>query len=151
VMDEVMALVLARLEARLPVLPGALEAVRLAATRYPVALASGSPIPIIKRVMELTGLDKVFQAMVYGDDQPRGKPHPDVYLETARLLGVSPERCVGIEDSINGIRSLHAAGMKIIAVPSPSFPLPDEIRALADVQLESLEDFSVTLLDALDD
>ncbi len=151
VMSEVMALVLARLEAHLPVLPGALEAVHTAAARYRVALASGSPIPIIKRVMELTALDQVFEVMVYGDDQPRGKPYPDIWLEATRQLGVDPIRCVGIEDSSNGVRSLVAAGMTTIAVPSLSFPLPQAIVDMADVHLASLEQFDLALLARLEE
>ena len=150
VMSEMMALVLARMEAHLPILPGALEAVHTAASRYRVALASGSPIPIIKRVMELTGLDQMFEVMVYGDDQPRGKPHPDIWLETTRQLGVDPRRCAGIEDSSNGVRSLVAAGMTVIAVPSPGFALPQEIVAMADAHLDSLTVFSLELLERLE-
>jgi HAD superfamily hydrolase (TIGR01509 family) len=150
VMSEVTGLVLGRLEAHLPVLPGALEAVQTAASRYRVGLASGSPIPVIKRVMALTGLDQVFEVMVYGDDQPRGKPHPDIWLEATRQLGVDPARCVGIEDSSNGVRSLVAAGMTVIAVPSPGFALPDEIVALSDAHLDSLTEFSLDLLGDLE-
>ena len=150
VMSEMLGLVLARMEAHLPILPGALEAVQTAASRYRVALASGSPIPIIKRVMELTGLDQVFEVMVYGDEQPRGKPHPDIWLEVTRQLGVDATRCVGIEDSSNGVRSLVAAGMTVIAVPSPGFALPAEITALADVNLTSLEQFDLALLERLE-
>jgi HAD superfamily hydrolase (TIGR01509 family) len=128
---------------RLPMLPGALEAVHTAASAYRVALASGSPKDIIHDVAKRTGLDKVLEFMVCGDDMPRGKPAPDIYFETARLLGIPPENCAGIEDSGNGVRALHAAGMAIIAVPSPSFPLKEDVLALADVVLPSLEGFSV--------
>jgi HAD superfamily hydrolase (TIGR01509 family) len=150
IMDEMTALVVARMEAQLPLLPGAVEAVQLAASRYRVALASGSPIPIIKRVMALTGLDQIFEVMVYGDDQPRGKPHPDIWLAACNALGVEPARCVGIEDSSNGVRSLVAAGMTAIAAPSPGFPLPDEIVALADAHLPSLQAFDLALLERLE-
>lgn len=150
VMDEATDLVLQRMEAHLPILPGALEAIETAASRYRVALASGSPIPIIKRVMALTGLDQVFEVMVFGDDQPRGKPFPDVWFAATTQLGVEPTRCVGIEDSSNGVRSLAAAGMTAIAVPSPGFALPEEIVALADAHLASLEEFDLALLERLE-
>lgn len=149
IMAEMIELVAAKLEANLPVLPGALEAVQLAAAHYPVGLASGSPIPIIRRVMQLTGLDSVFQVMVYGDDQPHGKPHPDIWFEAARQLGVDPTKCVGIEDSSNGVRSLVAAGMIAIAVPSPGFALPQDILDMADVTLDTLEQFDLPLLERL--
>jgi mannitol-1-/sugar-/sorbitol-6-/2-deoxyglucose-6-phosphatase len=149
IMDEVKGRVISRLEARLPVLPGAVEAVHTAASKFRVGLASGSPTAVIKRVTELTGLDKVFEVMVFGDDMERGKPNPDIYWEAARQLGVEPANCVGIEDSSNGVRALKAAGMKIIAVPSPGFALSPEIVAMADVHLSSLEQFSVELVEGL--
>ncbi|MDZ4771214.1 MAG: HAD family phosphatase [Chloroflexota bacterium] len=146
VMADVIARVNAKITAHFPALPGAIESVHTAAAAYPVALASGSPTQVIDRVMAITGLDRVFQHVVYGDDMAHGKPSPDIYFETARRLGIAPERCVGIEDSANGIRALHAAGMKAIAVPSPGFTLPDEVLALADVLLESLEGFSLEMV-----
>lgn len=149
IITDIKRRVIAHYEQRLPVLPGALEAVYTAASAYPVALASGSPTEIIERVMQLTGLDKVFKFVVFGDDMPNGKPSPDIYLETARLLNVDPALCVGIEDSVNGVKALKAAGMKAIAAPSPGFPLPPEIVALADVTVTSLESFSLELLDSL--
>lgn len=145
IIGQVCGDVINRLEAHLPLLPGALEAVATAASAYRVALASGSPTPVINKVMALTGLDHVFEAMVYGDDMARGKPAPDIYLEAARRLGLEPEHCLGIEDSGNGLRSLKAAGMYALAVPSPGFPLSDDLLALADRVLPSLESFSVEM------
>jgi beta-phosphoglucomutase-like phosphatase (HAD superfamily) len=139
IIEQVRGRVVASLRDNLPTLPGAIESVHRCAERYPVALASGSPTLVIQTVMALTGLDRVFQHMVYGDDIARGKPHPDIYFEAARRLNVDPSHCVGIEDSSNGIRALHAAGMKVIAVPSPEFPLSTEILALADRHLSSLD------------
>lgn len=150
IIEQVRGGVIARIEQRLPVLPGALEAVHTAASAYPVALASGSPKLVIDTVMRLTGLDRVFQHIVYADDMPNGKPAPDVYFETARRLGVPPENCLGIEDSANGLRSLHAAGMYAIAVPSPGFPLTDDLLALADHVLPSLESFSVEMIRSIE-
>lgn len=138
--------VIARVEARLPILPGAIEAVQTAASLAPVALATGSPVEIAELIMRLTGLDKVFKVMVFADTMPRGKPAPDVYLETARQLNVPPARCLGIEDSPNGLRSLHAAGMIALAVPSPDFPLPPEILALAHRKIDSLLEFTPELV-----
>ena len=142
IMDEVIAGVNDRIAARFPELPNALQAVHTAAALAPVALASGSPTQVIQNVMMLTGLDKVFQTVVYGDDMAHGKPAPDIYFEAARRLGVNPAHCLGIEDSANGLRSLHAAGMIAVAVPSPAFPLPADVLALADAVLPSLEGFT---------
>jgi HAD superfamily hydrolase (TIGR01509 family) len=149
IMSEVIAGINARLEARLPVLPGAVEAVQASAAAYPVALASGSPTSVIREVMKLTGLDQVFRFTVFGDDMQNGKPDPEIYLTTAQKLGVDPARCLGIEDSGNGLRALKAAGMYAIAVPSPGFPLSDDLLALADRALGSLTEFSIELVQAL--
>jgi mannitol-1-/sugar-/sorbitol-6-/2-deoxyglucose-6-phosphatase len=149
VIDVIRSAVRTTYERRLPLLPGAIEAVRTAASFGKVGLASGSETSLIDFVLEKSGLNKVFQVVVYGDTLERGKPAPDIYLEAARRLAVPPNQCVGIEDSANGIRSLHAAGMRIIAVPGEQFPLAPEILSLADVRLESLEQFSVELLRSL--
>jgi beta-phosphoglucomutase-like phosphatase (HAD superfamily) len=146
VVDEVGRRMIASYRRHLPLLPGALEAVRLAAGAYPVALASGSMSMLIDHVLDATGLRELIGVVVYGDTIARGKPAPDIYLETARRLGVVPAACVGVEDSANGLRALRAAGMKAIAVPSPGYPLPD---AAADLRLSSLEEFSLDLVRAL--
>lgn len=150
IMDDVTDRVIARLEAHLPLLPGAVEAVHTAASLHRVALASGSPTRVIEAVMHLTGLDRVFEVMVFGDTIARGKPHPDIYLETAARLGVEPTRCVGIEDSGNGVRALHAASMIGIAVPSPGFPLAPDILALAQYHLPDLTHFTPAFIRTID-
>lgn len=146
IIEPVRGGVIERLEARLPLLPGAVEAVETAASRYRVGLASGSPTLVIDTVLRLSGLRDDFAVRVYGDDIAHGKPAPDIYLEAARQLNARPGRCIGIEDSINGLKALHAAGMAAIAVPSPGFDLPPEVLALADRVLPSLEFFSLALL-----
>ena len=149
IIADMKARMLAHYDVRLPLLPGTMEAVKLAATRYKTALASGSPTPLIDRVIKLTGLDQIFNAVVYGDDIANGKPAPDIYLETARRLGLPPAECVGVEDSASGVRAIKAAGMFAIAVPNPEYPLPQEVMQLADRVLPSLEAFSVELVEDL--
>jgi len=136
-------------ESSLPIMPGAVEAVQLAATHYPIALASGSAHWAIDAIMRLTGLGQVFKVLVSADDVAHGKPAPDVFLEAARRLGVPPQEMVGIEDSGNGIRSLRAAGMRVIAVPTIEIPLSADTIALADVVLPTLESFNLAVLETL--
>ena len=136
----------ARVRAHLPVLPGAVEAARMAASVYPVALASGSATPIINDVLRVTGLDQVFQVVVGGDSVTHGKPDPEIYLLAAQQLGIDPALCLGIEDSVNGLRALKAAGMYAIAVPSHNFPPPDDVLAIADARVKSLTEFSLDLI-----
>lgn len=143
---EMKARVIAHYEERMPTRPGALESVRHMKEYFRIGLASGSPTEIIKAVMRITELDLVFEVMVFGDDIPRGKPAPDIYLEAMSRLGVAPQAAAGIEDSANGLRSLKAAGMLAVAAPSPDYPLAEDVLALADAHIVSLEDFNVDLI-----
>lgn len=144
---EIKGRLLRKYEAHLPEREGAIAAVHRAAAKYKVALASGSPNELAEHVMKVTGLDKVFLATMYGDDVALGKPAPDIYLEVLAKIGVRPEHAVGVEDSGNGIRSLKAAGMGIIAAPGPEFPLAAEVLALADVCIAEMSEFDVGLVE----
>ena len=146
IIAEMKARVIAHYEERMPTRPGALESVSHIKQHFRVGLASGSPTEIIKAVLSITGLDQIFEVMIYGDEVPRGKPAPDIYLEALNALAVSPAVSLGIEDSANGLRSLNAAGMFAVAAPSPDFPLPDDVLALADGHITTLEDFTVDLV-----
>ncbi|HEX9416198.1 MAG TPA: HAD-IA family hydrolase [Gaiellaceae bacterium] len=130
----------------MPLLPGAREAVERLAARWPLGLASSSNRPVIDLVLELAGLEALFRATVSSEEVGRGKPAPDVYLETAARLGVDPTRCAAIEDSRNGIRSAHSAGMCMVAIPNRVFPPPDEALALADAVIDSLDELSPELV-----
>ncbi|HEY5694584.1 MAG TPA: HAD family phosphatase [Gaiellaceae bacterium] len=123
----------------LPLLPGAVEAVRRAAAAFPLALASSSNREVFEAVLELAGLTDCFRATVSSEEVARGKPAPDVYLEAARRLGIAPERCAAVEDSHAGIRSAKSAGMRVLAIPNASYPPDDEALDLADVTLASLD------------
>jgi HAD superfamily hydrolase (TIGR01509 family) len=123
----------------LPLLPGAEEAVRLAAGAFPLALASSSNREVFEAVLDLAGLSDCFCATVSSEEVAHGKPAPDVYLEAAQRLGVAAERCAAVEDSHAGIRSAKAAGMRVVAIPNASYPPDEEALGLADVVLESLD------------
>jgi HAD superfamily hydrolase (TIGR01509 family) len=144
--DELNRLVVERMAERyreqLPLLPGAVDAVRRVAARWPLAVASSSNRPLIDLVLELSGLASLFQATVSSEEVARGKPAPDVYLEAARRLGVEPERAAAIEDSESGIGSAKAAGMRVVAIPNRSFRPGEEALAFADVVLDSLAELT---------
>ena len=120
---------------RLPVLPDARAAVERIAAAYPLGLASSSNRRVIDVVLRELGVAERFAATVSSEEVGRGKPAPDVYLEAARRLGVDPRGCVAIEDSENGIRSAHAAGMRVVAVPNEVFPPGEEALGLAALVL----------------
>ena len=133
----------------LPLLPGAAEAVRRLSAIWPLGLASSSNRNVIDLALQLAGLADQFEATVSSEEVERGKPAPDVYLEAARRLKVDPKACVGIEDSGNGIRSAHAAGMAVIAIPNPDFPPEPDALALTDAQLDSLDGLRPELVRSL--
>ena len=139
---EVVRRMLERYETELPLIDGAVEAVRRLAERWPLGLASSSNRPIIERALEVSGLAPSFRATVSSEEVARGKPAPDVYLEAARRLAVAPEGCAAIEDSGNGIRSGAAAGMRVVAIPNRLFPPPPDALALAVVVLDSLDELT---------
>ncbi len=136
----------ARLEAiyrlRLPLIPGAREAVVALAAEWPLALASSANREIIELVLELAGLAACFGATVSSEEVARGKPAPDVYLEAARRLGAEPTRCAAVEDSSNGLFSAAAAGMTVFAVPNRDFPPGEEALAVADAVLDSIAELT---------
>ena len=111
------------------------------------ALASGSPMKVIEFVLNKFSLTDTFRIKVSGDCVGKGKPHPDIYLEAARRLGVNPGECVAIEDSINGIVSAKEAGMRCIAVPDPriateDYPQADIFRkSVSEIRLDDIKNF----------
>jgi HAD superfamily hydrolase (TIGR01509 family) len=127
-------------------LPGADAALGLGpALGLRTALATSSPHAVIRAVLETFGLARHFEVVHSAQDEPNGKPHPGVYLTTAARLGVSPEACVAIEDSPNGVLAARAAGMKCVAVPLPE--LRDDPRLhSADVILDGLAQLDEELL-----
>jgi HAD superfamily hydrolase (TIGR01509 family) len=131
----------------LPLLPGAGEAVRSLGGRWPLGLASSSNREIIDRVLELAGFADSFRVTLSSEEVRRGKPAPDVYLETARRLGVASERCVAIEDSSNGLRAAAAAGMVVIAVPNPHYPPSADDLALAAATVPVVGDVTPALVE----
>jgi HAD superfamily hydrolase (TIGR01509 family) len=139
---DVVELMLEAYRRELPLVPGAVEAVRRVAEAFPLALASSSNRAIFEEALELAGLAECFRATVSSEEVERGKPAPDVYLEAARRLGVAPGSCAAVEDSHAGIRSAKSAGMRVVAIPNASYPPDDEALALADLTLESLDELT---------
>jgi HAD superfamily hydrolase (TIGR01509 family) len=135
------------------IFPGVREFVREAAARYRLAIASGALRHEIEHILECAGLHKEFEHITSAEDVRRGKPDPEPFLHALtglnRLAGsgrrrLKPANCLVIEDSIPGIRSAHAAGMKVLAVAN-THTIQDLHEAdalthsLADVKLPELE------------
>jgi HAD superfamily hydrolase (TIGR01509 family) len=143
---EVVRLMLAAYRDHLPLIPGALDAVRRLAARFPLGLASSSNRELIDTVLDVAGLAPLFAATVSSEEVAHGKPAPDVYLEAAQRLGIAPGRCTAVEDSHGGIRSAKGAGMRVVAIPNPSYPPGDDALALADVTIASLDELTVDVV-----
>jgi HAD superfamily hydrolase (TIGR01509 family) len=137
--ERVAQRVLASYERELPLLPGAVAAVRRTAAVWPLGLASSANRTVIDAVLTSSGLDECFAVTVSGEEVAHGKPAPDVYLKATDELGVDPTRSTAVEDSANGLRAAAAAGMIVIAVPNREFPPGADALRLADLEIDSLE------------
>jgi len=115
----------------------------LSASNIPYALASSGSKDKIRLNLNRVGLWDRFPVIISGEDLPRSKPHPDIFLESAKRLSLPPEKCVVIEDSLNGIKAAHNARMKCVAVAG-TFP-PAELTQ-ADFIVESLIQITVKTL-----
>jgi beta-phosphoglucomutase-like phosphatase (HAD superfamily) len=141
----VVAGVIARLQT-VPVLRGAPGALERLAGAFRLGLATSASLPVAAAVLEKTGWRRFFEVVVSADDVQRGKPAPDVYLRTLELMGADPNRTAAVEDSANGIRSAHAAGLAVIAIPNREFPPDAGSLALASKVLPNLDALDVALV-----
>jgi HAD superfamily hydrolase (TIGR01509 family) len=139
---EVVRRMLRAYEAQLPLIEGAVDAVRRLQRSFTLGVASSSNRQLIDAVLDAAGIGDAFTATVSSEEVAHGKPEPDVYLEAARRLAIEPRDCAAVEDSHGGIRSAKAAGMRVVAIPNPTYPPDDEALALADVTLRSLDDLT---------
>jgi beta-phosphoglucomutase family hydrolase len=86
--------------------------------KTPMSVASGGPKPVVRKTLELMGLDGLFPVVVTPEDVVHGKPAPDMFLLAARLMGVPPEQCLVFEDAEPGFQAAMAAGMRHVVVSS---------------------------------
>jgi len=129
----------------LPPLPGVRELLaELRRRRVPVALCSSSWKAWVEALLEATGMDSAFDAVVWREMAARSKPAPDLYLKAAELILMPPARCLALEDTGPGIEAAKAAGMFAVQVRAASTALPP-IEA-ADLVLDSLERFPLEML-----
>jgi HAD superfamily hydrolase (TIGR01509 family) len=145
--DAIVEQMLVRYGTEPPLIPGAVDAVRRLAKRWPIGIASSSNPSLIEAVVHAAGIDDVVQVALSSEEVGRGKPAPDVYLETVRRLGADPEHCAAIEDSEPGLRSAKTAGLRVIAVPNLHFPPSAEALALADVVLQTIDELTEQVVD----
>tara|TARA_B100000614_G_scaffold178844_1_gene159696 strand:+ start:714 stop:1376 length:663 start_codon:yes stop_codon:yes gene_type:complete len=101
-----------------PLFDGVTDLIQRLAKRYPLGLASGSIHRVIDEVLAMQNLRYYFKDVTSSEDVPEPKPSPEIFLLSAKRLGVPPEKCCVIEDTVNGIKAGKAAGMNVIAIPN---------------------------------
>lgn len=106
------------MQAEMKVIQPVVDFARKLHGRAPMSVASGGPKPVVKKTLELMGLDGLFPVVVTPEDVTHGKPSPEMFLLAAKLMGVPPEKCLVFEDAKPGIDAAHAAGMACVIVPS---------------------------------
>lgn len=97
----------------------------IAAAQIPMAVASSSPMGLIDLILGRTGLRSFFAHVVSGDQVGLGKPHPDIFLKTAELMGADPGECLVFEDSRHGVAAGLAAGMMVVGYENPGSGIQD--------------------------
>ncbi|MFC6010675.1 HAD family hydrolase [Nocardia lasii] len=146
VASDIIDLMAEKYAQHVPLLPGAVEAVRRCSGSWTLGLASSSPATLIDLVLAKAGLIDSFSAVLSTEEVGRGKPAPDVYLTVAQRLSVDPKDCTAVEDSTNGLLSAHAAGMRLIAAPRPEFPPVPDALALADAVIDNLDQLTTQVV-----
>ena len=124
----------------IPLKEGAVNVLeRIRAIPLPMAVATSTRYNDAAKSLESTGIINYLEFVVAGDQVTQGKPDPEIYLKVADKLGVMPDECIVFEDSENGVKSAHAAGMDVIQIPDLLEP-SDELKALGHRIYNSLGD-----------
>ncbi|MBR9704514.1 HAD family phosphatase [Candidatus Pacearchaeota archaeon] len=120
----------------------------LSSNHIPLAVATSEPSNVAKIILKSTGVSKYFpdNAILTGDQVTKSKPSPEIYLKTARILGIDPKQCIAIEDSIPGLESAINADMKTIALTSSH---PKEELSHADLVIESFDELTLEKIKSL--
>lgn len=130
----------------LPYKPGARETlVSLRKHGLRLALCTSNAADVVAEYLHIAGWENAFDAVVTGDMVPHGKPAPDVYLLGAEMLRVPPAACVGVEDSVNGVKAVRAAGMRCVMIPD-LLPFTADLEPYVDHLLTSLNQLEGVIL-----
>lgn len=136
--NRIVARVMALVSEKGQAMPGVMETLETFSKQgIPMAVASSSWMQMIRHVMEALELGHYFDVLHSAEDEQQGKPHPAVYLGAARRLGVSPDKCMAIEDSCSGLESAKRAGMYTVAVPD-EFNKTNDCYQNADICIEKI-------------
>jgi len=128
----------------IPLLPYAKEILEYLKPRYRLALASSTRGPTVERQLRAAGVIDFFETRTTGEMVEHSKPNPEIYLMACKSIGMNPEDCAAVEDSLNGIRSAYAAGLKPVMVIDKVQPT-EEIRKMCCNIFDSLDGLKTVL------
>lgn len=127
--------------------PGVLTSVsNFDAAGYKQAVASSTPLKNIHLILNALSITAFFRVIISGEEVVKGKPDPEAFLKAAKRMGLTPDKCLVIEDAAAGIEAAKRAGMKAIGVTNT---LPSDVLASADLVVKSLEDLDIKAIDQL--
>lgn len=125
----------------IPVKESAVRLLKLAEEKdLPCVVASSSPSEEVRNALRMAGLKEYFAGVIGGDMFEQSKPNPDIFLTAARYLGLRPEHCMVIEDSLNGLKAGRAAGMQVVFVQDVPSYSPEQLDAYADYSFDLIEE-----------
>ena len=127
-----------------PLMPYVKETLEYLSKKYILCVASSTRKIHVLRELEEVGVAKYFKTFTTGDEVEHGKPDPEIYIKACKSISCSPDQCVGIEDSFNGVRSSVAAGLKTIMIPD-RVPANEEMKSIAWKICTSMKDVQCIL------
>ncbi len=120
--------------------PGAEHLLKSLSGKVKVGLASMNSRKVIHSMVEALNVLEFFNVILTVDEVSKSKPDPEIFLKTAQILGVSPEHCVVVEDSIFGVKAAKAAGMGCVAVAQGAYSKTELKAANPDLTVSSLNE-----------
>lgn len=126
-------------ERGIPLMPYAKETLEYLKPKYKIALASSTKGPTVLRQLTTCGVIDFFEKRITGEMVTHSKPNPEIYLRACEMIGLKPEECAAVEDSLNGVKSAAAASLKTIMIPDKVQPT-NEIIPLCWKILKSLNE-----------
>lgn len=129
----------------LPLKPHADETLRqLRQQGLKLALCTSNARKVVEEYLALAGWEDAFDQVVTGDMVQNGKPAPDIYLLGAQRLGLEPSACLGVEDSVNGVKAVRAAGLRCVMIPDV-LPYTPELAPYVDTLLSDLSELGAII------
>ena len=109
-----------------------------------LALCTSNARKVVEEYLALAGWEDAFDQVVTGDMVQNGKPAPDIYLLGAQRLGLEPSACLGVEDSVNGVKAVRAAGLRCVMIPDV-LPYTPELAPYVDTLLSDLSELGAII------